>query len=148
MKEERVDRLYNLLPSVYRMRDAELGQPLRALLRVIAEQVNLVAGNEPQPIKVVPQLFQLAQRGVECPRLRHQKCVGDAVELTGCVVLKLTICGDFALQVDELRVAAVGFAQRLKADDTDEGQQSRNTEKRGQELDVDARRYVRDESRQ
>src|SRR5438132_12966796 len=42
MKEERVDRLYNLLPSVYRMRDAELGQPLRALLRVIAEQVNLV----------------------------------------------------------------------------------------------------------
>jgi len=42
MKEERVDRLYNLLPSVYRMRDAALGQPLRALLRVIAEQVNLV----------------------------------------------------------------------------------------------------------
>lgn len=42
MKEERVDRLYNLLPGVYRMRDAELGQPLRALLRVIAEQVNVV----------------------------------------------------------------------------------------------------------
>ena len=42
MKEERVDRLYNLLPGVYRMRDAELGQPLRALLRVIAEQVNIV----------------------------------------------------------------------------------------------------------
>jgi hypothetical protein len=42
MKEERVDRLYNLLPGVYRMRDAEFGQPLRALLRVIAEQVNVV----------------------------------------------------------------------------------------------------------
>ena len=42
MKEERVDRLYNLLPGVYRMRDAELGQPLRALLRVIAEQVDIV----------------------------------------------------------------------------------------------------------
>jgi hypothetical protein len=36
------DRLYNLLPAVYRMRDAELGWPLRALLGVIAEQVNLV----------------------------------------------------------------------------------------------------------
>jgi hypothetical protein len=34
------DRLYELLPAVYRLRDAELGQPLRALLQVIAEQVN------------------------------------------------------------------------------------------------------------
>ena len=42
MKEERIDRLYDLLPGVYRKRDAELGQPLRALLRVIAEQVNVV----------------------------------------------------------------------------------------------------------
>ncbi|MEA2174929.1 MAG: hypothetical protein QOD00_2521 [Blastocatellia bacterium] len=39
---ERSDRLYQLLPSVYRQRDAELGQPLRALLRVISEQVNIV----------------------------------------------------------------------------------------------------------
>lgn len=39
---ERADRLYELLPSVYRQRDAELGQPLRALLRVVAEQVNVV----------------------------------------------------------------------------------------------------------
>jgi hypothetical protein len=36
------DRLYDLLPVVYRMRDSELGWPLRALLGVIAEQVNLV----------------------------------------------------------------------------------------------------------
>ena len=39
---EQIDRLYDLLPGVYRKRDAELGQPARALLRVIAEQVNLV----------------------------------------------------------------------------------------------------------
>jgi hypothetical protein len=39
---ERNDRLYELLPSVYRQRDAELGQPLRALLQVISEQVNIV----------------------------------------------------------------------------------------------------------
>ncbi len=36
------DRLYNLLPVIYRKRDAERGYPLRALLGVIAEQVNLV----------------------------------------------------------------------------------------------------------
>ena len=32
----------NLLPVVHRMRDAEIGYPLRALLRVISEQVNVV----------------------------------------------------------------------------------------------------------
>jgi hypothetical protein len=34
------DRLYELVPVVYRLRDAERGYPLRALLRVISEQVN------------------------------------------------------------------------------------------------------------
>ncbi|MFL6215074.1 MAG: hypothetical protein ACJ74J_14415 [Blastocatellia bacterium] len=37
-----LDRLYDLLPAVYRMRDAVQGYPLRALLQVIAEQVNVV----------------------------------------------------------------------------------------------------------
>ena len=32
------DRLFDLLPVVYRQRDAEQGYPLRALLQVIAEQ--------------------------------------------------------------------------------------------------------------
>lgn len=36
------DRLYDLLPEVYRAKDAEQGWPLRALLGVISEQVNLV----------------------------------------------------------------------------------------------------------
>jgi hypothetical protein len=36
------DRLYDLLPVVYRQRDTEQGYPLRDLLRVIAEQVNIV----------------------------------------------------------------------------------------------------------
>ena len=36
------DRLFNLLPAVYRARDADRGYPLRALLQVISEQVNLV----------------------------------------------------------------------------------------------------------
>lgn len=37
-----LDRLYELLPAVHRARDAEQGYPLRALLRVINEQVNVV----------------------------------------------------------------------------------------------------------
>src|SRR5512143_2353593 len=37
-----IDRLYNLLPAVHRMRDADQGEPLRALLRVIASQVNVI----------------------------------------------------------------------------------------------------------
>ena len=38
----RVDRLYALLPAIHRIRDADRGYPLNALLRVIAEQVNVV----------------------------------------------------------------------------------------------------------
>ncbi len=40
-----MDRLYDLLPVIYRQKDAEKGYPLRALLQVIAEQVNLVEGD-------------------------------------------------------------------------------------------------------
>jgi hypothetical protein len=37
-----IDRLFELLPTVYRQRDLEEGSPLQMLLRVIAEQVNVV----------------------------------------------------------------------------------------------------------
>ncbi|MDR3415546.1 MAG: hypothetical protein P4L83_05095 [Nevskia sp.] len=36
------DRLYELIPVVYRLRDADQGYPLRALLRVVQEQVEVV----------------------------------------------------------------------------------------------------------
>ncbi|HEX4708653.1 MAG TPA: hypothetical protein VGK01_24390 [Candidatus Angelobacter sp.] len=39
------DRLYELLPVVYRQRDADQGYPLRALLQLISEQVEIVEGN-------------------------------------------------------------------------------------------------------
>lgn len=39
---DRLDRLYALLPAFHRARDAEQGRPLQTLLRVIAEQVNVV----------------------------------------------------------------------------------------------------------
>ncbi|MFE4748970.1 hypothetical protein ACFRIB_01545 [Streptomyces mirabilis] len=37
-----MDRLYELLPAVHRMRDAAQGEPLKALLEVIEEQVRVV----------------------------------------------------------------------------------------------------------
>ncbi|MBI2753352.1 MAG: hypothetical protein HYX46_07540 [Betaproteobacteria bacterium] len=39
--DPRLDRLYQLLPAIYRMRDAAGKYPLQALLRVISEQVNV-----------------------------------------------------------------------------------------------------------
>jgi len=40
--QPRIDRLYRLLPAIHRIRDAGQGYPLQALLRTIAEQMNLV----------------------------------------------------------------------------------------------------------
>lgn len=40
--DEQPDRLYELLPYIYRRRDAEMDYPMRDLLHVITEQVNLV----------------------------------------------------------------------------------------------------------
>src|SRR5690349_18151051 len=42
------DRMYNLLPAVYRLRDADQGYPLRALLQVISEQVNVIDADTAQ----------------------------------------------------------------------------------------------------
>ena len=39
------DRLYQLLPAIYRQRDASQGYPLQALLRVVTEQVGVVEAN-------------------------------------------------------------------------------------------------------
>jgi hypothetical protein len=39
------DRLYALLPAIYRIRDAEMGGPLRAFLAVLAEQAAVVEEN-------------------------------------------------------------------------------------------------------
>jgi hypothetical protein len=50
-QDPRIDRLNNLLPAIYRIRDAAQQYPLQALLRVMAEQVNLVEDD-------ITQLYQ------------------------------------------------------------------------------------------
>jgi hypothetical protein len=42
MNQATPERLYNLLPAIYRLRDAAQGEPLRALLAVIADELGLV----------------------------------------------------------------------------------------------------------
>ncbi len=39
---QNIDRLYELLPVIHRLRDAEQGEPLKQLLQVITEQVDVV----------------------------------------------------------------------------------------------------------
>lgn len=39
------ERLYQLLPAIYRLRDADQGEPLHALLAVIEEEFNLLEGD-------------------------------------------------------------------------------------------------------
>ena len=45
------DRLYELLPAVYRQRDLDQGQVLRALLRIVAGQMNLVEAELAEPAR-------------------------------------------------------------------------------------------------
>lgn len=39
------ERLYQLLPAIYRIRDAEQGEPLKTLIAVIAEQAEVIEGD-------------------------------------------------------------------------------------------------------
>lgn len=45
MSHFNAEKLYDLLPSIYRIRDAEQGGPLKALLTVIAEQIEVMEEN-------------------------------------------------------------------------------------------------------
>ena len=42
MSRYTAEKLYDLLPAIYRIRDSEQGKPLKALLTVVAEQMALL----------------------------------------------------------------------------------------------------------
>ena len=86
-RRDRLDRLYQLLPAFHRARDAEQGRPLQALLRVIAEQVNVVEDDIAQLYEnafietaddwVVPYLGELVgYRPVAAPGATGAGCEG------------------------------------------------------------------------
>ena len=66
------------------------------------KQLDLVAGDELQPLQVVAELVQLAQRAVERPLVGGEQRSGDMVELAGGIELHLAIGRDFAFQLDQL----------------------------------------------
>src|ERR1043166_1233055 len=45
MSEPTTERLYNLLPAIYRIRDADQGEPLRALFQVLEGELLAVHGD-------------------------------------------------------------------------------------------------------
>jgi hypothetical protein len=67
-------RLYELLPAIYRIRDAEQGEPLRALLAVIAEQAGVLEEN-------LAQLYD--DQFVETSAPWSLPYIGDLIGLTG-----------------------------------------------------------------
>ncbi len=65
------------------------------------EQLDLVASDELQPLQIVAELVQLAQRAAERTLIgREQRC-GDMVELRCGVELDLSIGGDLPLQLNQ-----------------------------------------------
>ena len=62
-------KLYELLPAIYRVRDAEQGEPLRALLAVIAEQIGVLEEDLEQT-SVAQNLIRYAIRA----HLANQHC--------------------------------------------------------------------------
>jgi hypothetical protein len=66
--------LYELLPAIYRIRDAERGEPLKALLQVIAEQAEVLEEN-------LAQLYD--DQFVETAASWVLPYIGDLIGLTG-----------------------------------------------------------------
>ena len=96
----------------------------------LAEQLNLVFGDKLEPVEVVAELIQLAQRGVKGAIVVDQQRGRDAVELRRGIVLELAVSGDFSLQLDQILGAPVGIVQRLETDGAERDKQHRDSEER------------------
>jgi len=101
-----------------------------------AEQLDLVARDELQPIQVVAELVELSEDGVEAPVLGDEQGGGHTVELGRRVVLHLAVGGDLALQFHEVFRPAIHLAEDLETDRTERDQQADDDEERDEELGV------------
>jgi hypothetical protein len=133
------DRLYNLMPAIYRTRDAAQGYPLRALLNVITEQVNVIESDIAQLYEnwfietcqdwVVPYIGSLigytpvedaAQLGGGSTRrdVRRESILISRSEVANTIRYRrrkgtLLILEDLAMSVAGWPAQAVEFYQRL-----------------------------------
>jgi hypothetical protein len=113
-----------------------------------AQQLDLVFGHELEPVQIVAELIELAQRGIERALVRRHQRGRDAVELTRGVVLKLTIRADLAVKQHQLFGARVDRTQRFQTDGPDHDQQDDDGQERGEELDMDGGRNACYQTRQ
>jgi hypothetical protein len=93
------------------------------------DQVRFVLGHEFQPIDVVAELVELAQRALQRAIVGGNQRRRHAVELARGVVLDLAIGLDLALQLDQLLRALVDPAQLAQGAGTDNNQQRHHHQK-------------------
>lgn len=110
------DRLYDLLPAVHRNRDAAEGEPLRALLQVIAEQVALIEEDIERAYDnwfietcedwVVPYIGALVGYG-------HVGPVGEAARRSGALTPRREVANTIRYRA---RKGTLRLLERLAAD--------------------------------
>ncbi len=110
----------------------------------LVQQLDLVLGDELQPLEVIAELVQLTQRAGQGALVRDQERRRDAVKLARGVVLDLAVGGDLALAVDQLFGAPVDPAELVQPDRAERDQQCDDREKRRQQLCLDTPRQARD----
>ena len=109
-----------------------VGHDFDELIVIAAELIDklrFVLGHEFQPVDVVAELVELAQRAVEGALVRGNQRRRHAVKLARGVVLDLAIGLDLALQLDQLLGALVHPAQLTQAVRAENHQQRDNRKK-------------------
>jgi len=120
---------------------------LVVILTHLAQQLHFVPGDELQPVKIVAELVEPAERGLEGALVGHQEGGGHRIELTGGVVLELAIGGDLSLELDHVLGATIDVAQRSKAYRAHDEQQHDDSQEGGEQLGVHRSRHSRDQPR-
>ena len=120
------------------------GDERLVVLAHTAENLDFVLRDELQAIEVISELVELAQRRFQRSLVRYEQRRGNAVKLDRRILLDLPVGGDLALQLHQVFGAAIDRAKLGQANRADDDQQSRDGQKRDQQLGVDRERRARD----
>src|SRR5262249_21242360 len=122
----------------------DLDEPV-VLIPEPAKQLDFILRDELQAIHVVAELVKLAQRARQRPLVGRDQRGGDAVQRSRRVMLYLPISFNLALQLDQFLGALVKTAQNLKPHRPHHDQKHCNSKKSGQQLELYACRYPRNQ---
>src|SRR5262249_60529248 len=96
-------------------------------------------------LTVLADLFKLARRGCQRPLMGRDQRGSAAVQLSRVIMLALPVSFNLALKLDQFLGALMDAAQNLKPDCPHHDQKHRNGKKSGQQLELYARRYPRNQ---